>query len=34
MPRSTGKTTGVPEIPYAESIIYEAHVKGLSALHP
>ena len=23
-----------PRIPYAESVIYEAHVKGLTALHP
>src|SRR6478735_5664656 len=23
-----------PKIPYAESVIYEAHVKGLTQLHP
>ena len=23
-----------PRTPYAESVIYEAHVKGLTALHP
>ena len=30
---STGRTTIRPKIPYHESVIYEAHVKGLSFLH-
>ena len=29
-----GNTDKKPDIPYSQSIIYEAHVKGLTALHP
>ena len=31
---STGATTGRRDIPYHETVIYEAHVKGLTERHP
>ena len=31
---STGRTTGRPRTPWNETVIYEAHVKGFTKLHP
>ena len=33
-PASTGRTTAPPAVPWSETVIYEAHVKGFTKQHP